>query len=629
MSLAHNVKTKFGFFVWVRVNSWIVHFDRNRRSTKSHELTRTGIMRVVLLVCISVVTVSVPSANAQTLYRVTIEESVRVKMRDNATLAADIYRPVSDQQFPVLLERTPYNRAGEAAMANELASHGYIVVLQDTRGRYESGGDFYPFRNESADGYDTVEWAVRISGSNGKVGMFGGSYVGATQMLAAMAVPPHLVSIFPYVTASEYYDGWTYQSGALMQWFSSSWTSILAVDTLRRHADNSRAPNEWIKILPLQSYPILKTTGPTELAPYFKDWLTHDRDDSYWQQWKVSDHYSQMTVLGLHAGGWHDLFLKGSIKNYTGLHERAATPDARAGQRLIIGPWAHTPTSPEGKIGDVVFGKAAVLDMTAAALKWFDYSLKGFKNEYSTAAPVRLFIMGENVWRDETEFPLKRTQYTKYYLHSSKGANSIGGDGSLSVSKPANEKKDEFDYDPQSPVPTIGGRLCCGQALPPGPADQRPNESRSDVLIFSTPPLAQDLEVTGFISLDLFASTSAVDTDFTALLADVAPDGYARFLTDGIVRTSRYQDGPTVKSGEVNKYTIDLWATGNVFKAGHRIRLYISSSNFPRFNRNLNTGDNSAESSRSVKAHQAIYHDGQYSSALVLPVIPRKQHAEQ
>jgi len=272
-------------------------------------------MRILLLCCLSLGAINVQSATAQTLYRVSIEQEVRVHMRDKVTLAADVFRPVSNEQFPVLLERTPYNRSGEAAMANEFASHGYIVVLQDTRGRYESGGDFYPFRDESSDGYDTVEWAARITGSNGKVGMFGGSYVGATQMLAAMAVPPHLVSIFPYVTASEYYDGWTYQSGALMQWFSSSWTSILATDTLRRQSENTQTPKDWIKVLPLESYPILKTSHLPDPAPYFKDWLTHERDDSYWQKWKVSDHYSQMTVVGLHGGGWHDLFLKGSIKN--------------------------------------------------------------------------------------------------------------------------------------------------------------------------------------------------------------------------------------------------------------------------------------------------------------------------
>ncbi len=564
--------------------------------------------------------------SAQTLYRVTIQTGVSVKMRDGVSLVADVYRPVSDEKFPVLLERTPYNRAGSARTANDMASHGYIVVLQDTRGRFASGGEFYPFRNESTDGFDTVEWASKLDQANGKVGMFGGSYVGATQMLAAMAVPPHLVSIFPYVTASEYYDGWTYQSGALMQWFSSSWTSGLAIDTLRRQADSAQAPKEWVKILPLQDYPLLKTPQSSSLAPYFRDWLSHERDDSYWQQWRVSDHYSQMTVMGLHAGGWHDLFLKGSIKNYTGLRQQAASAEARAGQRLMVGPWAHAPTSSEGKIGDVVFGKAAVLDMTGTALKWFDYSLKGIKNEYSSGAPVRLFIMGDNVWRDEQEFPLARTHYTKYYLHSIKGANSTTGDGSLSVAGPAAERTEEFDYDPQNPVPTIGGRLCCGQAIAPGPADQRPNESRADVLVFSTPPLIEDMEVTGFISLELYASTSAVDTDFTALLVDVDERGYARFLTDGIVR-ARYRESTRsateVVPGKIYKYTIDLWATANVFKAGHRIRLYVSSSNFPRFNRNLNTGEDIIASTRWVRAHQTIYHDREHSSALVLPVIPR------
>jgi putative CocE/NonD family hydrolase len=566
-------------------------------------------------------------ANAQTLYRVTIQQGVSVKMRDGVSLAADVYRPVSDEKFPVLLERTPYNRTNEAGTANTLAAHGYIVVLQDTRGRFGSGGEFYPFRNESADGFDTVEWAAKLDQSNGKVGMFGGSYVGATQLLAAMAAPPHLVSIFPYDTDSEYYDGWTYQNGALMQWFSSSWTSGLVIDTLRRQTEVAQAPREWVKNLPLQDYALLKTPQPSALAPYFRDWLAHERDDAYWQQWRVSDHYPRMTVMGLHAGGWHDLFLKGSIKNYTGLQQGAATSEARAGQRLIVGPWAHAPTSREGKIGDVVFGKAAVLDHTATALKWFDYSLKGMNNEYSSGAPVRLFIMGDNVWRDEQEFPLARTRYTKYYLHSTRGANSLNGDGVLSTTSPAAERADEFDYDPQNPVPTIGGRLCCGQAMPPGPADQRPNESRADVLVFSTPALAEDTEVTGYISLELYAATSAVDTDFTALLVDVDESGYARLLTDGIVR-ARYREttrnATEVVPGKVYKYTIDLWATANVFKAGHRIRLYVSSSNFPRFNRNLNTGEDLSASTRSVRARQTIYHDRERSSALILPLIPRR-----
>ena len=569
---------------------------------------------------------SSPVPPVQTLYQVVVENSVRVKMRDGVSLVADVYRPKVEGTFPVLLERTPYGRKNESSMAYELSSHGYVVVLQDTRGRYESEGDFYPFRDESQDGYDTVEWAAVLKSADGQVGMFGGSYVGATQMLAAMARPPHLVAIFPYVTASEYYDGWTYQSGVLMQWFTSSWTSLLAVDTLRRQADQGLRPKEWVTKLPVDTYPILTVPPASALASYYRDWIEHERRDSYWQRWRVSDHYRNMNVKGLHAAGWHDLFLKGSIKNYTGLHAEAATPQVRAGQRLLIGPWAHTPTSPEGKVGDVVFGKGAVLNLTATALKWFDYALKGAQNEYAGATPVRIFIMGDNLWRDEQEFPLARTRYTKYYLHASKGAIGPAGNGELSLTPPGAEQPEQFDYDPMKPVPTIGGRLCCGLALPPGPYDQRPNESRRDVLIFSTPPLERDLEVTGFVSVDIYASTSVRDTDFTSLLADVDATGYARFLTDGVVR-ARYRKSAEqpemIVPGQVYKYTIDLWATSNVFKAGHRVRLYISSSNFPRFNRNLNTGEPMLGASSSLVARQTVYHDAQYSSALILPVIPR------
>ncbi|PYS68151.1 MAG: hypothetical protein DMF69_21015 [Acidobacteria bacterium] len=248
------------------------------------------------------------------------------------------------------------------------------------------------------------------------------------------------------------------------------------------------------------------------------------------------------------------------------------------------------------------------------------------QNEYAKSPPVRLFIMGENVWRDEQEFPLARTRYTKYYLHSTNGANGPTSDGQLTVSVPAVERSEKFAYDPANPVPTIGGRLCCGQALPPGPFDQRPNQSRQDVLIFSTPKLQQDLEVTGFITLELYASTSAIDTDFTALLADVDESGYARFLTDGIVR-ARYRSGSsraeTIVPGQVYKFSIDLWATGNVFKRGHQLRLFVSSSNFPRFNRNLNSGESALGSSKINIAQQTIFHDEKYPSALVLPVIPR------
>src|SRR5262249_35573144 len=360
-----------------------------------------------------------------------------------------------------------------------------------------------------------------------------------------------------------------------------------------------------------------------------------------------SDHYREMNVMALHAGGWHDIFLKGSIKNFVEMRKSAATQEARDGQRLLLGPWAHAATSPEGKIGDVVFGKQAVLDMNATIVNWADFALKGVKNEFAGDTPVRIFVMGDNVWRDEKEFPLARTQYTKYYFHSNKGANSAAGDGELSINPPGKEagkeagkeKADTYQYDPQNPTRTIGGRLCCGAAIQPGPFDQRPNESRQDVLVFSTPPLERDTEVTGYITAELYASTSAPDTDFTAMIVDVGPSeraeraegaeggaGYARFLTDGVVR-ARYRNSTEraepIEPGKVYKYTIDLWATSNVFKTGHKIRVYISSSNFPRFNRNLNTGEPTLGATKMIKANQTIYHDSDHPSSITLPIIPR------
>src|SRR5262249_27814182 len=573
---------------------------------------------LVTFLCASISIAQSPAPSEA--YQVTVQTGARVKMRDGVWLVADIYRPKAPGKFPVLLTRTPYNRR-DFNTGMYLASRGYVAILQDTRGRFDSDGEFYPFKHEIDDGYDTVEWAAALEYSNGDVGMFGGSYVGATQMLASVSKPPHLKAIFPYVTASEYYEGWTYQGGALMQWFTSSWTTGLSEDTLRKKTSSQQRPKDWVTQLPVEDYRLIAVPTAADVAPYFRDWIEHERDDEYWRRWKISDHYVQMNVKALHAGGWHDIFLKGSIKNFVEMRKSAATQEARDGQRLLVGPWAHAATSPEGKIGDVVFGKQAVLDMNATIAKWGDFALKGIKNEFAGDAPVRIFIMGDNVWRDEKEFPLARTQYTKYYFHSNKGANSVGGDGELSTKPPGKEKRDIYEYDPQNPTPTIGGRLCCGAAIQPGPFDQRPNESRQDVLVFSTPPLDRDLEVTGYITAELYASTSAPDTDFTAMIVDVDPSGYARFLTDGVVR-ARYRNSTEraqpIEPGKVYKYTIDLWATSNVFKAGHRIRVYISSSNFPRFNRNLNTGEPALGATKMVKANQTIYHEADHPSAIIL-----------
>ncbi|MGW8179709.1 MAG: CocE/NonD family hydrolase, partial [bacterium] len=538
----------------------------------------------------------------------------------------DVYRPDTDGEFPVLLQRTPYNRQGGRSGAVVLASHGYIVVIQDTRGRYDSEGAFYPFRHEADDGFDTVEWAATLPGSDGRVGMFGGSYVGATQMLASLAIPPHLEVIFPYVTASEYYEGWTYQGGALMQWFASSWTSGLAEDTLRRTVAGGELA-DWVMTLPVNAYPVLKAPVGAKLAPYFSDWVLHETNDEYWRRWKISDHYGELEVKALHSGGWHDIFSGGSLRNYIGLREEGQTAEIRDGQYLLFGPWAHASTSDEGKIGDVVFGEDAVIDMTQLILDWNDFALKGKQNSFSKSKRVQIFVLGENSWREEDDFPLARTRETRFYLHSGNGANSIHGDGELVLSPPAESKIDTYDYDPANPVPTIGGRLCCGnEALPPGPFDQSPNEPRRDVLVFSTQPLVHDVEVTGFIHLELYAATTAADTDFTAMLVDVDPSGYARYLADGIVR-ARYRNSTeraeAIKPESVYRYEIDLWATSNLFKKGHQIRLYVSSSNFPRFNRNSNTGIPVFDATGMLKASQMIYHDAVHPSALVLPIIPR------
>jgi putative CocE/NonD family hydrolase len=591
-------------------------------------MMKDGLRTPAVAVALLAVVLSTPDARGAEPgpLPVTVETAVKVPMRDGVTLTADVYRPRADGRFPVLLERTPYDRR-DPKTGLLLASHGYVVVLQDTRGRFGSGGEFYPFRHEAADGFDTVEWAAAQPYASGKVGMFGGSYVGATQMLAAMAKPPHLVAIHPYVTASEYYEGWIYQGGALMEWFVTSWSSGLAIDTLRRKAEALSRPRDWVAVQPPESYRLIDVPPAADLAPYLQDWMHHETRDDYWKATRVSDHYGEMTVKGLHQAGWHDIFSRGSIENYMGLRDKAATPEARAAQRLVVGPWAHASTSPEGKIGDVVFGESAVVDADKMLLDWAAFALKDEPSPYAAGAPVRIFVMGDNVWRDEQEFPLARARPTRYYLHAAKGANSVSGDGRLGTDLPKkSERPDQFDYDPAHAVPTLGGRLCCGAAYRPGPADQSPNESRPDVLVYSTPPLEKDLEVTGFITAEIQAATSAVDTDFTALLADVDPSGFARYLADGIVR-ARYRNSreraDLVQPGRIETYSIDLWATSNVFKAGHRLRLYVSSSNFPRFDRNLNTGEPVATATRMVTAHQTVYHDAARPSALILPVVPR------
>ncbi len=562
-----------------------------------------------------------------------VERNVAMKTRDGVTLRADIYRPAGDGPFPVLLVRTPYNKDGTAAFGKLAIARGFMVVAQDTRGRYASDGDWYPFKYESNDGYDAVEWAAALPHSNGKVGMFSGSYVGATQMLAAIARPPHLAGICPIVTASNYHENWTYQGGAFEQWFNESWTSGLAQDTLRRKiADATNAvPNT--PLLPLSQYPLFNAhfdpgapSGTAVLAPYFLDWLSHPLYDDYWKQWSIEENFQNIQVPALTIAAWYDIFQGGSLRNYIGMRDHAGNEEARKGQHLLVAIGGHSGWGQT--VGSVDFGPSAPFSENDAILDWYDYLFLGKQNEFSNGKPVKIFVMGRNEWRYEDSWPPQRAVETRYSLQSGGKANSANGDGGLATAATGKQPSDTYVYDPANPVPTVGGPLCCdGGHLAPGPRDQKDVEARADVLVYSTPPLEQDLEVTGPVTLDLFAKSSAVDTDFTAKLVDVWPDGRAINLTEGILR-ARFRKSTTsapspIEPGKVYEYKIDMWSTSNVFLKGHRIRLEVSSSNFPRFDRNLNTGKDAANNAEFVKATNVVLHDAEHPSALLLPVIPR------
>ncbi|MGA2217407.1 MAG: CocE/NonD family hydrolase [Terracidiphilus sp.] len=559
------------------------------------------------------------------------EKNIAMKTRDGVTLRADIYRPAAEGSYPVLLTRTPYNKDSMAPIGQKGAARGFIVVIQDVRGRYTSEGEWYPFKHETDDGYDTVEWAAALPHSNGKVGMFSGSYVGATQMLAAIAHPPHLAGICPIITASNYHENWTYQGGAFEQWFNESWTSGLAQDTLNRAIKDESNALVGSSVLPLSKFPVFNIRAPLDgvdltraLAPYFQDWLDHPLYDDYWKQWSIEENYQNIQVPSLTIAAWYDIFQGGSLRNYMGLKAHAGNEAARNGQHLIVTVGGH---SGWGRtVGQVDFGPDAPFDENAVILDWYDYLFLGKQNEFANGKPVKIFVMGKNEWRFEDEWPLKRAKETRYLLGSSAKANSAGGDGVLATDRATGTARDNFVYDPANPVPTVGGPLCCApKHLAGGPQDQSEVEKRADVLVYSTAPLEQDAEVTGPVTLDLFASSTAVDTDFTGKLVDVAPDGTAINLTEGILR-ARYRESTKgepkpITPGQVYEYKIDLWATSNVFLKGHRIRLEVSSSNFPRFDRNLNTGKDAATSETMVKGTNTIYHDAEYPSALILPVV--------
>ena len=554
-------------------------------------------------------------------FDVTIENNVSMKTRDGVTLQADVYRPKAEGKFPVILERTPYDKHMGVGFGLKAAARGYVYIIQDVRGRYTSEGDWYPHKFESRDGYDTVEWAAALPYSSGKVGMVGGSYVGATQMLTAIAAPPHLVGILPFVTAANYHEQWVYQGGAFAQSLNQLWTTALTIDTLGRRVGKDSVPLAGDMALPLNDYPVVVPGVSAGLADYYRDWIAHPRYDDYWKETAIDEHFSQIKVPALHVGAWYDFFQDGTLRNYLGIKAHGGTEAARNGQRLVMIVGGHAGAGP--KIGDIDFGKDSVFDTTDLAFRWYDYLIKGIDNGMGSAKPVKIFVMGKNVWREEDSWPPARAQQTRYYLHSGAKANDLSGDGTLSTTPPAAEAADKYVYDPADPVPSRGGPFPLHGS--PGAVDQRAVENREDVLVYTTPAFQHDTEVTGPVSVDFYVSSSAVDTDFTGKLVDVWPNGYAQNLEDGILR-ARYRHSmekeELMNPGETYKITIDLWSTSNVFLTGHKLRLEISSSNFPRFDRNLNTGEQPESSKRMVKATNVIYHDHNRPSALIVPVIP-------
>ncbi|MEX0761859.1 MAG: CocE/NonD family hydrolase [Dehalococcoidia bacterium] len=571
-----------------------------------------------------------------------------VPMRDGVTLYADVYIPEGSGPFPALLTRTPYDKSSAltaAAPSSEVGSvlgltrRGFAVVVQDTRGRYRSEGEFVPFVHEANDGFDSVEWVAAQSWSDGNVGMFGSSYVGATQWLAATERPPHLRAIFPAVTASDYHEGWTYQGGAFQLGFNFSWTMAaltvrnagnlasrlgLDVERLEEMIDDTDRLDEGFKSLPLINQPALRM----DEAGYYFDWLSHPSDDDFWKRLRIEDQHENVNVPSLNIGGWHDIFLRGTIRNFLGMRERGGSETAKRESRLVIGPWSHYGIG-GSTAGTLDFGLRASmhgLDLGGMLASWGAQWLKDDAAPNPDTPPVKLFIMGVNRWRDENEWPLARARRTRYHLHSGGRANTRHGDGVLSTAAPDDERPDSFLYNPLDPAPTRGGPLCCSPSfLPAGPMDHAEKEDRSDVLVYSTPPLEEDVEVTGPVKAIVWAASSAVDTDFTAMLLDVEPCGAARNLCDGIVRARYRRSRSTpelLEPGRVERFEIDLVATANVFQKRHRIRLEISSSNFPRFDRNLNTGKGFDDAEVAVAAN-TVLHDADHPSYLELDVVPR------
>jgi len=567
---------------------------------------------------ISAVSLASAEEAVQPASEVLEELDVKVPMSDGVRLSTNIYRPDAPGRFPTLLLRTPYGNGGTGNKgAHFFVRKGYAVVSQDTRGRYESEGAFSPVADERRDGYDAQQWLGEQPWCNGKIGTFGGSYVGITQWAPAPLRSPYLVCMVPVVATADNYDFW-YPGGAFRLRLSTSWAFQMAAPFIADLKALGPRIDEINRSLPLLS----QDRQAGWRVSFLRDWVSHPQKDTYWSASSIDGDYAAVNAAVYNIGGWFDFLLAGTLEGYTGMTGDDMEPSLRARQKLLVGPWNHA-AGRRTKVGEFDFGEEAKVNIRDLQLRWFDSQLKGIDNGILDEPPVRIFTMGVNEWRDADDWPLAQTQYTPYYLSSSGEANTLHGGGKLQLTQSEDDVVDSFVYDPDDPVPSHADTTSYNP-FRVGPHDQRPIEERQDVLVYTSEPLEKSLDVTGPVEIILHAASSAANTDFTAKLVDVYPDGRAFNLCEGIIRASHRNGGKVtsnIEPGKVYEYRIDLIATSNVFQAGHRIRVEISSSNFPKFDRNLNTGLPAATDTTWAKAEQTVYHTREYPSRIILPVV--------
>ena len=553
-----------------------------------------------------------------------------VMTRDGVRLSADLYLPAGHGPFPVLLVRTIYDNqaAGALRWVPRFVESGYAVVAQDCRGRFDAEGAWEPYVHEAADGHDTLEWIGAQPWCDGRVGMFGSSYVGYTQTQAALGGSEHLKAIVPSASQQDNFGHWFAHGG--FHWHVALNFLGITGRTLQGGAlDMADRETLWWRL------PLASAFDDIAEVPYFEQALAHDRYDDFWKGHGILGRYGQIDVPALFITGWYDLLLHETVQMFQAWVAGTRTEEARARTKLIIGPWHHGNLGSGLPFGDVDFGPDAGIDQAGLHLRWFDQRLRGIDTGIDDEPPVRIFTMGENVWRFETEWPPAHMQYRKFFLHGAGRANSLFGDGRMSFDLCAPEEPvDEFVYDPENPVPTLGGNIMAIRGTVAGPVDRRPVERRDDILVYDTEVLAEDLEITGSPLVTLWAASDAQDTDFAATVCDVHPDGRAVVVCEGLVRTRFNQEkqnraasleNPTLAEPDrISKYTVKLWHTSMVFEAGHRVRLELTSSNFPRFDRNPNTGHALGADAELRVARNRVYHNKEYPTHLTLPVVRRQ-----